>query len=396
MNLCLICKGVRKLCGKEKCPLLTKIYYQKISAPKIKENLFGPSPKSVFVGHEGYPDLFVGPMVSLDESNLERLDTPEKMYGMNLESIVKDRYSLVRGKLKRNVFIKDRYIQELQDIALSVKPVDIEINFSKKPSFSQSFSTITQPMGASGEVNKIKVVDNPKITKKVYHIINGGIKANDAAIEFYNSKFEVSQISKILSSGVLGVKKKIVPTRWSITAMDDLLGKHFIKQIKDFDSVNEYFLFMNSYLDNYYYIILIPGNWEFEQFESWFPGTLWNLQGKEPSVTVEHEGYTGRNKYAISQSGGYYAARFAVAEGLLNMKKQARAMVIREIYEGYEIPVGVWEVREGIRNALKLKPDKFTNLNELFNFLNTKLRLPVEEYNKKSKLLTQRRLNDFC
>ena len=176
----------------------------------------------------------------------------------------------------------------------------------------------------------------------------------------YNSKFEVSQISKILSSGVLGVKKKIVPTRWSITAMDDLLGKHFIKQIKDFDSVNEYFLFMNSYLDNYYYIILIPGNWEFEQFESWFPGTLWNLQGKEPSVTVEHEGYTGRNKYAISQSGGYYAARFAVAEGLLNMKKQARAMVIREIYEGYEIPVGVWEVREGIRNALKLKPDKLS------------------------------------
>ncbi len=396
MNLCLICKGVRKLCGRDKCPLLTKIYYQKISSPKIKETLFGPSPKSVFVGHEGYPNLLIGPMISLNEQNIERLDTPEKMYGMSLDNIVKDRYSLVRGKLKKNIFTKDRYIQELQDLTLSTKPVDLEINFSKKPSFSQSFSTITQPMGASGEINKIKVVDNPKITKKVYSLIKGGIKANDAAIEFYNSKFEVSQISKILSSGVLGVKKKIVPTRWSITAMDDLLGKHFIKQIKDFDSVNEYFLFTNNYLDNYYYILLIPGNWEFEQFESWFPGTLWNSHGKEPSVTVEHEGCGGRKKYAISQSGGYYAARFAVAEGLLKMKKQARTIVIREIHEGYEIPVGVWEVREGIRNAFKLKYDKFTSLNELFKFLDEKLRLPVKDYNEKSKLLTQRRIFDFC
>ncbi|MCK4429054.1 MAG: hypothetical protein KAU95_01665 [Candidatus Aenigmarchaeota archaeon] len=270
MNLCLICKGARKLCGKERCPLLTKIYYQKIPHPKIKETLFGPSPKSVFVGYDGYPNLFVGPMVSLSESNLERIDTPEKMYGLDINKIVKDRCSLVRGKLKKNIFTRDRYIRELQDIALSAKPVDVEINFTKKPSFSQTFSVITQPMGASGEVKKIKVVDNPKINGKVYRLIEGDIKANDAAVEFYNQNFEVSQISKILSSGVLGINKKIVPTRWSITAMDDLLGKHFIKQVKDFDSVNEYLLFRNSYLDNHYFIILIPGNWEFEQIESWF------------------------------------------------------------------------------------------------------------------------------
>ncbi|MCK4428951.1 MAG: hypothetical protein KAU95_01140 [Candidatus Aenigmarchaeota archaeon] len=122
---------------------------------------------------------------------------------------------------------------------------------------------------------------------------------------------------------------------------------------------------------------------------------MWNLNGDEPSISVEHEGCYGRTKYAISQSGGYYAARFAVVENLCKMKRQARALVIREVHEGYVVPVGVWEVRETIRNAFKQKPDKFTNLNELFKFLNTKLRISMSEYSGKSKLLTQRRLGDF-
>ncbi|HDI06387.1 MAG TPA: hypothetical protein ENF39_00070, partial [Candidatus Aenigmarchaeota archaeon] len=125
MTLCHICKGIRKLCGRERCPILTRIYYQKLAIPKINESLFGPSPKSVFVGHENYPDVFVGPMVSLNESNLERVDTPEKMFGLSQEKIIRDRYSLVRGKLQKNVFTRDRYIRELQAVTLSAKPVDM-------------------------------------------------------------------------------------------------------------------------------------------------------------------------------------------------------------------------------------------------------------------------------
>ncbi len=393
MNLCHICKGTRKLCGRDKCPILTRIYYQKLTTPKIKETLFGPSPKSVFVGHENYPDVFVGPMVSLDESNLERVDTPEKMFGLAQEKVVEDRYSLVRGKIQKNIFTKDRYVREVQELTLSTKPVDLEINFRKKPSFSLSFSPILQPMGASGEVNKIKVVDNPKIGKKVYKLIDDDIKANNTVIEFYNLNFNVSQISKILSSGVLGINKKLVPTKWSITAIDDLLSKHFITGIKEFSSTNEYLLFESSYLDNHFYVILLPGNWEFELFETWFPGTVWNSDSSSPETTVESEFYQGRKHYASLQSGGYYAARFAVSEGLYNIRKQARAIVIREVREGYEIPVGVWEVRENIRTAFRKQPIKFNSLKELL--LNLKTRIKPKEYIKKSKLLEQKRILDF-
>ena len=393
MTLCHICKGIRKLCGRERCPILTRIYYQKLAIPKIKESLFGPSPKSVFVGHENYPDVFVGPMVSLNESNLERVDTPEKMFGLSQEKIIRDRYSLVRGKLQKNVFTRDRYIRELQAVTLSAKPVDMEINFRKKPSFSLSFSPILQPMGASGEVNKIKVVDNPKIRSPVYKLIDDDIKADEVVVEFYKLNFNVSQISKILSSGVLGIKKKLVPTKWSITAIDALLSKYFITKIKNFSSIDEYLLFENSYLGNHFYILLLPGNWEFEQFETWFPGTLWNLNSNSPEITVEFEFYFGRKDYASLQSGGYYASRFAVSEGLYKMKKQARAIVIREVGKEYDIPVGVWEVRENVRAALRKKPEKFGSLKQLLQNLKTKIK--PEEYVKKSNLLRQKRIMDF-
>jgi len=393
MTLCHICKGIRKLCGRERCPILTRIYYQKLAIPKINESLFGPSPKSVFVGHENYPDVFVGPLVSLNESNLERVDTPEKMFGLSQEKIIRDRYSLVRGKLQKNVFTRDRYIRELQAVTLSAKPVDMEINFRKKPSFSLSFSPILQPMGASGEVNKIKVVDNPKIRSPVYKLIDDDIKADEVVVEFYKLNFNVSQISKILSSGVLGIKKKLVPTKWSITAIDALLSKYFITKIKNFSSIDEYLLFENSYLGNHFYILLLPGNWEFEQFETWFPGTLWNLNSNSPEIAVEFEFYFGRKDYASLQSGGYYASRFAVSEGLYKMKRQARAIVIREVGKEYDIPVGVWEVRENVRAALRKKPEKFGSLKQLLQNLKTKIK--SEEYVKKSNLLRQKRITEF-
>jgi hypothetical protein len=334
-------------------------------------------------------------MVSVKPENMDTVDTPEKMYGLNTAGIIKLRYSLVRTKLNQSIFSKDRYISELQDVVLAKKPTDLEVNFSKKPTFSSSFSPLLQPMGLSGELKTLKLAQNPSIGKSVYRLVEDELTATDTAIEFYKLGTDVSKISKILSSGVLGkAQKKLVPTRWSITAVDDMLGKHIILQIKDSPTINEVLLYENTYLDNHFYIILMPGSWEFEQIETWFPQTLWNKGGvNEPQFSVESEFYFGRKKYAITQSGGYYAARFGVLEGLKNMGRQARSMVIREIYEGYDIPVGVWEVRENVRNAFRNPPKKFASLEELCKSLKTKVGPQI--YRQKSNLLHQNRITDF-
>ena len=49
-------------------------------------------------------------------------------------------------------------------------------------------------------------------------------------------------ISGLLSVGVLGLKKnkRLVPTRWSITATDDMLGKHLWKQVQQHKWIEDY------------------------------------------------------------------------------------------------------------------------------------------------------------
>jgi hypothetical protein len=77
------------------------------------------------------------------------------------------------------------------------------------------------------------------------------------------------------------------------------------------------------------------------------------------------------------------------------MRRQARVVVFREIHEGYVVPVGVWEVRENVRKAMENPPQKFATLKEALSDASTRLRIPMQEYLRRSEILRQRRLTDY-
>ena len=77
------------------------------------------------------------------------------------------------------------------------------------------------------------------------------------------------------------------------------------------------------------------------------------------------------------------------------MRKQARAVIFREIYETYLVPVGVWEVRENVRNAFENPYKKFSTLQGALSDISTRLIIPIKNYIEKSEILRQRRIVDF-
>ncbi|MCK4821619.1 hypothetical protein KA005_37990, partial [bacterium] len=335
------------------------------TVPKL-ENLgtdfFGPS-TSIFIGHNGYPSIYAGPVAAIETDNLEIIDSPGKWFGKPYGQLINMRSTMLRSKHKESIFSRSKNIEMNQELALASKPTDVEMSFKKKPTFSFEFSDMTQPMGPTAVIQKMKITENTKIENKVERIARDDLKANEASFKLYNINQDVYKITTILSSGILGLgrNKKLVPTRWSITATDSIIFNNIIPQVKDFPSVNEYLVYSNSYLDNHYQILLMPGNWEFENFEAWSPGSYWAQDLKAVEVVEEYEPFKGRTNYANLQGGGYYASRIAIAEGLMHLKRQARVVVFREIHEGYKIPLGVWQVRENVRNAFKKQPEKFTN-----------------------------------
>ncbi len=395
-ELCLICKGGRNLCGVSQCPLLQKIRIQMPIQEKLSKDLFGPSP-SVFVGHQGYPQVFVGPMICLDPDNASLLDDPSRWYGYGFDDIIRMRSLLVRSKRKQGVKEKTGFIDKTQELALAVKPTDIEIEFNKKPSYGMNFSPISQPMGPTGTIKKFHITENPRIPRKVDAVVSDEIKAVDAALKLYKNKFDVYYLTTVLSSGAIGLRenKKMVPTRWSITAIDDIIAKKLMEEVRNFPQINEYLVYENTYLENHFEILMMPGGWEFEQFEAWAPKTLWTQAYEEPVIQEEYEGFKGRTTYAMKEGGGYYAGRIAVVEKLYMMRKQARAVIFREISEGYVIPVGVWEVRENVRRALEKRPRKFSTSQEALADINSRLGIPIKEYIKRSEILQQKKLIEF-
>lgn len=384
---CIYCKG-RLLCGLPACPVLNQVTAH--NKTELSDHVFGPSP-SVFVGWQNYPRVYAGPLsLNFDADNPHIYDNPKDWYGFNFPEIIDMRSSLIRGKNKINVNVP---LEDIQLLALAKTPPDIEVTFKKKLVFSMVFSAIAQPMGPSGTIQKLDITENVSVDTPVNKIVTGELKAHDAVWELYTAGIDVYALSRILSAGALGIKKKMVPTRWSITSVDNILGNRLIEEVKTFSVLNEYILFSNEYLGNHFEILFLPEPWEYEQLEAWVPETFWTFGMAEPKIIGEHETHTGRSDYAIREGGGYYAVRLACLEKLKELKRQASVLVFRETTPEYFLSVGVWECRENIRNAAKI--GTFSTVDEALQTISSRLKIPLEEWRKKSVILSQTKLDDW-
>jgi hypothetical protein len=177
-------------------------------------------------------------------------------------------------------------------------------------------------------------------------------------------------------------KRRLVPTRWSITACDTVLGNRLLSEVKHHPVLDSYRIHEFSSLNNYYAVILLPTAWQYEWMEAFL-----HVLGREELIFSDYE--TNRGKKGYSTVGGcYYSCKFGVLEALAREKSQAGAIVLREAYEGY-IPLGVFNVRENVRNALAKPSKEFANIRLALAYLATKLRLPINRFIRESTLLEE-------
>lgn len=390
---CPLCSGKRPFCIHKSYPLPRDFSLEKQVKEKLKQDVFGPS-TSLFIGRKGYPDVLAGPMVALDEK--PHIDSPNQWFGMDYPSIIQLRTMLIRSKQKENIFSKSRFVADLQDLALANRPTDVEVLFKKIPTYHFVLSESFQPMGPSASLQKMTITENVKIQQRVEHIARDELKVQEAAHLLYDQGLDTYKITTIFSSGILGLQKKqkLVPTRFSITAIDDIIAKNLMNHIREYHWVSKYSVFQSSYMDNAFTILLMPGSWEFENFEVWAPGSNWSKQ-TQSRIIPEYEPYHGRTTYAEGQAGGYYASRISAVRYLEKIKKQARVVVFREVSEGYTVPLGVWVVRETAAKAFENPPQVFNTKQEALDYLKTQLKVPLRHYIPKSRILGQRTLADF-
>ena len=396
---CSVCRGDWKACRLATCPYLTDVRdLFRGESPIVSTNLFGASPPSAFVGSYGYPKVLAGPLVPPIREDTSLMDASEQWVHQDLWDILRFRLTLVRGKAARRVADArnpDPILRTTQEGAMSAVPIDTEMWLTKKPVIEGPFSARAPPSGPSADIRKVTLAENPHVPRRVDYIVDDtDLRAVEGVSDLYTHGVAQSHITRVFSVGLLGMGKsrRLVPTEWSITAVDDILGKRILERVRDFPWIDEFRVFAHTALANTVAILLAPSAWMYEGLEAW------GIESN-PLPAHDHEFYAGRKDYPSQLEGAYHAVKLPILEYLERQRRQAGAIAFLEVYRDW-IPLGVWRYREIARAALAKAPETFESLADALAAMGRKVRLRLENWRAQSVLLPyiarQRRIEDYA
>lgn len=359
----------------------------------------GSSPPSVFIGSWNYPHVYAGPMITHEHGDTAIMDTPESWIPRqkSQQEIIGYRLNLVRGKrMVHATDLDSGFIEKLQNISLSDTSVESEAVFTSPPA-GTSFSEEHTPFGASAGIETFETETTKwdRELEKVYY--DTDLRASEAIIGLHRKGVLFSSIQKAFSTGTMGREKnrRLVPTRWSITACDTTLGNNLLAGVRKNPVIDTWRVHEFSSLNNHYAVILMPTGWEYEWSEAFL-----HVMGNEELVFSDHEGHAGKPVYS-SLGGCFYTCRMAVLEALARQQKQAGAIVLREATRGY-VPMGVFNVRENVRGAMNQPAKEFEEIKSVLAHVGRTFTLPVRKFIEQSVLLQrvirerQCTFRDFC
>ncbi len=369
------------------------IVYDKNFNLKIGKHFSGSSPPEIFVGRYNYPLVNAGILSPNFFENTEELSMPEIWHKKNFSigEILTKRNELIYSRFKTEIKKTNRFTKLMQEISMAYKPVSTEFFLKQIPKKKLEINKFSPIIANQAPLESARLQENPKIKAKVDYLVSDTEnKAVDSIIELYKNNIPISNLNKILSAGLLGLKtqRKLVPTRWSITAVDDTISKNLLKKIRLYPEINDILVFNSEYNGNHYEIILLPEKFSFEVIEAeikFFGGSFENI-----NFWQDHEFFYDRKNYANEVVGAYYANRLALCEYLEKIKRQATALFLREI-NNYYAPLGVGILRETCRDAFSKNPEKFDNLEDASEVIQSRLVLNINLFREKSVILKEYR-----
>ncbi|BBD72676.1 hypothetical protein HS1genome_1065 [Sulfodiicoccus acidiphilus] len=401
-DLCVRCKGYKYLCGLPVCPLMERFRAITRTMASVKVDgsssaVSGATPPSAIVGERGYPKVAVLYNVppGVGEQEARRFEDPENWWGnVGLTEILRLRSSMI-SSVYSQVNVSEPwklYEREISLTSISSKPVDSEVRVKGVIEPKLKFDGLLLPRGPTAEAESIRLVGNPKLSKPLERLINDDVKVEQAIREIYGQESRYTLINA-LAFGLLGERKsrRIVPTRWAITAVDGALGKYFLNKVRRHPLYNELEVHFSSYLGNDFHVILVPSPYTAAWVEIWHPTTPW---AQEVTVVELREDHFGHYEFL---DGGYMAARLAVLEYLNSLGRQATVIIVREITKEYFAPVGNWHIRETVKRAMGNVVLKGVELEQALKFVSRRLRAAVDLTKLKtiSSVRGQKRIDEF-
>ena len=344
----------------------------------------------------GYPKVRIGPALPTQRGDTAIYERPDQWGKLSVDDIAKLRFSLYRGYKVLPISSPSNpnsYLLELHDLILSSNPVFSEIEYSSTDR-KIDVSAVSQPFGPGGYAKNFyheSSPSNPKV-EKIYY--DTDLKAVDAVKLLY-PETSIYAIEKVFSAGMLGKtrNRKIVPTRWSITAIDKTLSDQIIPIIRDFPEVEGNLYFHCKRIGNEYYILILPGDYSFEMIELWNNGSIWT--GPRESGGEGDFEKPGRMVVNPKIAGAFFAGKLPILEFLGKKERKGNILVIRLIDGDYTMPLGVWQVRENIKMALQ-EENYLDGIDQFFEIIRIRRRVDLRSKSKTYEMVKrQRKITEY-
>ena len=375
----------------------------KLQVKKHFKQQFQGSAPAPFIGRVGYPYVNIGFLSPQFSGDTSYYDSPKlwSSGNFNIDQIATMRYGLVNSRQKwnvKNMHHGGNMLNIIQEVGMAKVPTELDVTLEKQPSLAFKGESEITPWGPSSGVQRARVTSNTKVDHKVEKVVfDTDLKTASGILKLYNKGFEEGVLSKLISVGNLGFKnnRKLVPTRWSITATDSTICKQLTEEIKN-HPVGDYQLYFGGSWGNYYLLLFYPEVWGYELFETYLKSSVnpWSKQGY--AYSTDYESYNGRKTYPEETAGGYFACQLPVLEKMKQDKRQYRCIALRFITEEYKIPLGVWVCRESARKSANTKPLKFASeklmLDYAREFVKTKFGFDLDILLQESKLLQENKV----
>ena len=376
------------------------------------DSIYGGVSPSIFVGRANYPRVSTGilsPVGVGQEEDAAAFETSAEWYreGVSISDVFERRTSLLNSNQSATVESVhdawDGFLGVQREVAIADRPVTVEIGLDGSPQLDldPGRDDIATPTGPRARARSAELSENPHVPYHVEKTLeDDDWNAQGAMTYLYRRGVDVYDINTVLSAGALGQgdNRRLVPTRWSITAVDDTLGQYLRGRIRDAPSIDGVEVYRNEFLGNAFWVVLAPGQWEFELVELKAPGSVWN---PDPEAGVwlaaDREGREGRTGYVEETAGAYHASRLGALEHLESRGRQAKVLVLRHVSDDYWGPCGVWQVRESVRNAFDDEPGRAETLSEAVRSVTPYLPVSLGRLRRKSTMVSglQATLNDF-
>jgi Uncharacterized conserved protein len=195
--------------------------------------LFGSSAPEIFVGRSNYPEVSTGVLSPVDrEADAADYATSGDWYrrGLGIDDVLRRRTGLLNATRSARVDVDDvwdGFVGIQREVAIADHPVDVEVGLDGRPEIDLSVDDVATPTGPRARATDATLAENPHVPRAVEKTLSDDDwRAEGAMTYLYRRGFDVYDINTILSAGALGRgrERRLVPTRWSITAVDDTVG----------------------------------------------------------------------------------------------------------------------------------------------------------------------------